>query len=70
MDLYSSDGLAALDAAILQAAQGKTVTFGDRSWTAQDLPALRELRADVAAVVARTAGTGASHRLAATRKGV
>ena len=66
MSLYSQASLDAIDEAILQAAQGKSVAFADRSWTSQDLPALRELRAEIARAVNATP----THRLASTQKGV
>ena len=68
---WTQANLEAIDAAILQAIQGKSVTFADRSWTSQDLAALRELRAEIAqALTATTAGGAGSSRLAAVRKGV
>lgn len=65
---WTTDDLAACDAAILQAIKGKSVTFGGRSWTAQDLSELRALRAEIAQEIAQAAGRPTS-RLAATRKG-
>jgi hypothetical protein len=67
---WTPDQLATLDAAILAAAQGKTVQFADRSYTAQDLGDLMTLRAEVARALADPYGTAGSSRLAAFSKGV
>jgi hypothetical protein len=65
---WTSADLAKIDAAILTAAEGKSATFGGRSWTSQDLSELRALRAEIAQEIAQAEGRGTS-RLAATRKG-
>lgn len=65
---WTSADLAKIDAAILTAATGKSVTFNGRSWTSQELSELRALRAEMAHEIAAAAGTPTS-RLAATRKG-
>lgn len=54
-------------AAILQALQGRTVTFADRSWTSQDLGQLRELVAQIERAVNTSSRT---FRLAQVSKGV
>jgi hypothetical protein len=62
--------LTTLDAAILAAAQGRSVTFRGRSWTSQDLPELRALRAEIARAVGTANATTRSYRLASHAKGV
>lgn len=65
---WTAADLDAIDAAIRQAAQGKTVTFADRSYTAQELDDLLALRAVIAAAVNTL--THQSSRFAAFSKGV
>jgi hypothetical protein len=65
---WTSAQLVEIDAAILDAIKGKTVTFGGRSWTSQDLPDLRALRAEMVQEIAAGAGNPTS-RLAAFSKG-
>jgi hypothetical protein len=64
--VWTQADLDAGKAAILQAMQGKTVSFGDRSWSSQDL---KDLLAFVASIQTAVTGTSGS-RLAAFSKGL
>lgn len=60
----------AIKAAILQAAQGQTVTIADRSYTSQDIEDLQALLSAIEAdLVVQTTGVS-RNRLAAFAKGV
>lgn len=62
--------LAEIDEAIRNAIQGKTIRFGDREYTSQDIDQLLALRATVATTDPATQATHQSSRFAAVSKGV
>jgi hypothetical protein len=68
MPTWTADDLLAINAAIRQALRGRTVSFADRSWTSQDLDALRRLRDEIEAAV--EAASRPRQYVAVTRKGL
>lgn len=54
-----------IDTAIAAALLGKSITYGDRTWSSHDLKDLLELRATTAAAT----GTATTSRVAAFSKG-
>lgn len=68
MATWTQADLDAVNAALLQALKGKTVSFADRSWTSHDLGELQNLKATIEHAV--NAATSPGYRLGTTSKGV
>jgi hypothetical protein len=68
MATWTQADLDAVNAAVLQALKGKTVSFADRSWTSQDLPELLKFKAAIEHAVNGVSSPG--YRLGTTSKGV